>query len=141
MRRQCQAAGTDGRPCRAAPLVDGVLCFFHAPETAPEAAEARRVGGLRRRREKTVEVLYGLDGLDGVARLGRVLDLVIHETLSLDNGLGRNRTLLLAVRAGMELLRSTDHEARLAALETLLVQKDAARPAPTGLLGDREEKR
>ena len=140
MRRQCQAAGTDGRPCRAAPLVDGVLCFFHAPETAPEAAEARRVGGLRRRREKTVEVLYGLDGLDGVTRLGRVLDLVIHETLSLDNGLGRNRTLLLAVRAGMEFLRSTDHEARLAALETLLLRIDAARADPTGLLRDPEEK-
>jgi hypothetical protein len=140
MRRPCQAAGTDGRPCRAAPLVDGVLCFFHAPETAPEAAEARRVGGLRRRREKTVEVLYGLDGLDGVTRLGRVLDLVIHETLSLDNGLGRNRTLLLAVRAWMEFLRITDHEARLAALETLLLRIDAARADPTGLLRDPEEK-
>jgi hypothetical protein len=140
MSRQCQAAGRDGRPCKAAPLVDGVLCFFHAPETAPEAAEARRVGGLRRRREKTVEVVYGLDGLDGVARLGRVLDFVILETLSLDNGLGRNRTLLLALRAWMEFLRITDHEARLAALEALLVRNDAAGTAPTGLLGGPEEK-
>ena len=140
MSRQCQAAGRDGRPCKAAPLVDGVLCFFHAPETAPEAAEARRVGGLKRRREKTVEVLYGLDGLDLVARLGRVLDIVILDTLGLDNGLGRNRTLVLAVRAGMELQRSTDHEARLAALESLLVANDAARAAPTGLLREREEK-
>jgi len=140
MSRQCQAAGPDGRPCEAAPLRDRDLCFFHAPETAPDAAEARRVGGLRRRREKTVEVLYGLDGLDGVARLGRVLDLVIVETLRLDNGLGRNRTLVLAVRAGMELLRSTDHEARLAALEALLVRNDAAGTAPTGLLGGPEEK-
>jgi len=140
MSRQCQAAGRDGRPCKAAPLVDGVLCFFHAPETAPEAAEARRVGGLKRRREKTVEVVYGLDGLDGVARLGRVLDFVILETLRLDNGLGRNRTLVLAVRAGMELLRSTDHEARLAALETLLLRNDVTDADPTGLLRDPEEK-
>jgi hypothetical protein len=140
MSRKCQAAGRDGRPCKAAPLVDGVLCFFHAPETAPEAAEARRVGGLKRRREKTVEVLYGLDGLDGVARLGRVLDFVILETLRLDNGLGRNRTLLLAVRAGMEFVRSTDHEARLTAVETPLLLSEAARAAPTGLLRDPEEK-
>ena len=140
MSRQCQAAGPDGRPCEAAPLRDRDFCFFHAPETAPEAAEARRVGGLRRRREKTVEVLYDLDGTDGVARLGRVLDLVILETLSLDNGLGRNRTLLLALRVWMEFLRITDHEARLAALEALLVRNDAARTAPTGLLGDSEEK-
>jgi hypothetical protein len=69
-----------------------------------------------------------------------VLNLVILETLSLDNGLGRNRTLLLAVRAWMEFLRITDHEARLAALETLLLRKDAARAAPTGLLRDPEEK-
>jgi len=141
MSRQCQAAGRDGRPCKAAPLVDGVLCFFHAPETAPEAAEARRVGGLKRRREKTVEVVYGLDGLDGVARLGRVLDFVILETLRLDNGLGRNRTLVLEVRAGMELLRSTDHEVRLAALERLLLRKDVADADPTGLLREQEEKR
>ena len=140
MSRQCQAAGPDGRPCEAAPLRDRDFCFFHAPETAPDAAEARRVGGLRRRREKTVEVLYGLDGLDGVTRLGRVLDLVIHETLSLDNGLGRNRTLLLALRVWMEFLRITDHESRLATLEALLVRNDAARTAPTGLLGDPEEK-
>ena len=140
MSRQCQAAGPDGRPCEAAPLRDRDFCFFHAPETAPEAAEARRVGGLRRRREKTVEVLYDLDGTDGVTRIGRVLNLVILETLSLDNGLGRNRTLLLAVRAGMEFLRITDHEARLAALETLLLRIDAARADPTGLLRDPEEK-
>ena len=140
MSRQCQAAGPDGRPCEAAPLRDRDFCFFHAPETAPEAAEARRVGGLRRRREKTVEVLYDLDGTDGVTRIGRVLNLVILETLSLDNGLGRNRTLLLALRVWMEFLRITDHEARLATLETLLVRNDAARAAPTGLLGDPEEK-
>jgi len=140
MSRQCQAAGPDGRPCEAAPLRDRDFCFFHAPETAPDAAEARRVGGLRRRREKTVEVLYDLDGTDGVTRIGRVLNLVILETLSLDNGLGRNRTLLLALRAWMEFLRITDHEARLAALEALLVRNDAARTAPTGLLGDPEEK-
>ena len=40
----------------------------------------------------------------------------------------------------MELQRSTDHEARLAALESLLVANDAARAAPTGLLREREEK-
>ena len=140
MSRQCHAAGPDGRPCEAAPLRDRDFCFFHAPETAPEAAEARRVGGLRRRREKTVEVLYDLDGTDGVTRLGRVLNLVILETLSLDNGLGRNRTLLLALRVWMEFLRITDHEARLAALETLLLRIDAARADPTGLLRDPEEK-
>jgi len=65
---------------------------------------------------------------------------VILETLRLDNGLGRNRTLVLAVRAGMELLRSTDHEARLAAIESLILRNDAARADPTGLLREPEEK-
>jgi hypothetical protein len=49
------------------------------------------------------------------------------------------RIRVLALRAWMESLRITDHEARLAALESLLVRNDAARTAPTGLQGDPED--
>jgi hypothetical protein len=33
---------------------DVAFCFWHAPGNEEEVAEARRLGGLRRRREKTV---------------------------------------------------------------------------------------
>jgi hypothetical protein len=38
--------------------MQGGLCFFHDPETQEAAAEARRLGGLRRRKESTIVGTY-----------------------------------------------------------------------------------
>jgi len=56
IRRRCAYAKADGQPCRMAPLIDGPYSFAHDPERAAEAAEARRLGGLRRRKEGTIAV-------------------------------------------------------------------------------------
>ncbi len=55
---------------------DEPFCFWHAPETADEAVEARRLGGLHRRKKKSVAAIYGFGGLrtiidNGRARRGR----------------------------------------------------------------------
>ena len=55
--RRCAYAKADGQPCRMAPLHDRPYCFSHDPERAEEAAEARRIGGLRRKKEGTID--YG----------------------------------------------------------------------------------
>ena len=72
--RACTYLLPSGRPCRATPLRDEPYCFWHAPETAEEAAEARRIGGLHRRKKKTVASIYGFGGLrtieDNQALLG-----------------------------------------------------------------------
>ena len=47
-RRSCTFVMPDGRACRAGPQRDRPYCFAHDPERAQEAAEARRLGGLRR---------------------------------------------------------------------------------------------
>ena len=52
--RACRALKKNGRPCRAPALRAGSACFWHAAETREAAAEARRLGGLRRRREGTI---------------------------------------------------------------------------------------
>jgi len=50
--RTCAYLMPGGRLCRATPLRDEPYCFWHAPETAEEAAEARRFGGLHRRKKQ-----------------------------------------------------------------------------------------
>ena len=50
--------------CQAAPVKDGDHCFWHSPEYAEDVAEARRLGGLRRRREVAVSGAYEVNGLE-----------------------------------------------------------------------------
>ena len=38
----------------------GSHCFWHAPDKSDEAAKARRLGGLRRKRERTIAGAYDL---------------------------------------------------------------------------------
>jgi hypothetical protein len=52
--RGCSHIHPGGRPCGATPMKDVPFCFWHAPGNEDVAAEARRLGGLRRKREKTL---------------------------------------------------------------------------------------
>ena len=119
MKRLCAHLMADGHGCRAAPLRGGRHCFLHDPEHAADAAEARRVGGLRRRRESTLETAYDLAGLDSVEGIRRLLEVVVADALSLDNGIGRLRVLIAAVSAAARLLDAGELEARIAALEAI----------------------
>jgi hypothetical protein len=56
--RICRADKQDGTSCGAAPLQDGDFCYMHSPEHAEEMQEARRLGGLHRRRESTLVAVY-----------------------------------------------------------------------------------
>ena len=70
--RACKALKDDGGHCQAPPLQDGDFCLMHSPEHAEEMAEARRLGGLRRRREKAVSGAYDFEGLADVGHRGRL---------------------------------------------------------------------
>ena len=91
--RGCQFVKADGEPCRAPPLRDGEFCRMHSPEHADEVAEARRLGGLRRRREKTIEGAYDYEGITSVDKIQRVLEIAVLDTLGLENSVSRSRTL------------------------------------------------
>jgi hypothetical protein len=122
MRRRCTYPKGDGQPCGMAPLIDRPFCFAHDPERAAEAAEARRLGGLRRRKEGTIAVAYDLPGLDSVTGIRRLLDIVVVDAVGLDNSVARSRVLISAAVAATNLLKVGDLEERLESLEAAVGQ-------------------
>ena len=120
----CRAATTDGKHCPATPLRDEDYCFMHSPEHAAEAAEARRLGGLRHRREKTLSVAYDLESIGTVEGIVRVLDIALRDVLGLDNSVPRNRALIGVASAAARLLEVGDLAARVAGLEAAVGSKD-----------------
>jgi hypothetical protein len=122
MRRRCTYAKADGQPCGMAPLIDRPYCFAHDPERAAEAAEARRLGGLRRRKEGTIAVAYDLPGLDTVSGIRRLLDIVVTDGVGLDNSIARLRVLISAAVAAANLLKVGEFEERLETLEAAVGQ-------------------
>ena len=62
---------------------------MHAPEHAQDVAEARRLGGLRRRREVTVASAYDLNGINNAADVMRLLEIAAFDTLGLESSVAR----------------------------------------------------
>ena len=135
MRRRCQIRRADGRPCGMPPQRDRPYCFAHDPERAEEAAEARRLGGLRRRKEGTVAIAYDLPGLDTVEGIRRLLEIVVTDGLGLENSIARLRALTSTAVAATNLLKVGELEDRVAALEAAHRRGEDAAPA-VGLLDD-----
>jgi len=119
MVRQCAYRKEDGQTtCRAAPLKDGEYCLMHSPEHAEDMAEARRLGGLRRRREVAVSGAYDFVGLQSVADIRRLLEVAVLDTLGLENSIARARTLAYLATTAIKLLEVGELEQRLAHLES-----------------------
>ena len=93
---------------------------MHCPEHAAEAAEARRLGGLRRRREVAVSGAYDFLGLQSVGDIRRLLEVAVLDTLGLENSIARSRTLGYLAVAALKLLEVGELEQRLATLESAL---------------------
>ncbi len=120
MGRNCKEETAKGEPCRQAPLQDGDYCFWHDPEHKSDAAEARRLGGLRRRREKTVAGAYDIEGLETVEQVRRLIEIAVLDTLGLENSIARSRTLAYLSQIALKALEVGDFQERLQALEAAL---------------------
>jgi len=114
---------------------DSEFCFHHNPETEEEATEARRLGGLRRRREKTLAGAYDIDALDSVGSIRRLLEIATFDALGLENSIARARVLISAVLAGAKLLETGDLQARIELLEAALKSRPDATDGGGGLRG------
>jgi hypothetical protein len=89
-------------------------------EHEQEAKDARRLGGIRRRRESVVQGTYDVSGLGSIPELRRLLEIVAVDTLALDNSVARARTMVAIVQAAAKLLELGDFEERLAAIESVM---------------------
>ena len=119
-KRTCRGISKGGEKCLAPPLTNCDFCFWHDPEHASEAAEARRLGGLRRKREGTVQGAYDLEAVDSVQGIRRYLKVGLIDSVSLENSVPRNRAIFSGVVAAVKLLEVGEHEERLAAIEATL---------------------
>jgi hypothetical protein len=93
---------------------------MHDPEHAEEVAEARKLGGLCKRREAALIGAYDIGGLDSLAVLERVLEIALLNNLGLDNSLNQSRTLGYLVGIGTKLRQEGETEERLRALEAAM---------------------
>ena len=117
MRRQCAFHLPSGEPCRAAPLKDGDFCLMHSPEHVQEVQEARRLGGLRRKREATLYGVYDFEGLETVSSIRRLIEVAVLDTLGMENSMSRSRTLAYLAQVALRTLEVGDLEKRLSVLE------------------------
>ena len=119
-KRACKGITNGGERCSAPPLIDGDYCFWHDPEHEADAAEARRVGGLRRKRESTLQGAYQVEGTDSIQGIRRFLDVAMFDLLSLENSVQRNRAIISGVLVAAKLHEVGEMEERMAAVEAAL---------------------
>jgi hypothetical protein len=104
---------------------DHDFCFWHSPTHSAEADEARRLGGLRRRKERTVAGAYEFAGLGTVVDIRRLLEVATIDTLSLENSVARSRTLAYLAQTALKCLEGGELEERLAMLEAAMRNREA----------------
>lgn len=118
--RGCKYVMPDGRRCGAPALRGEDYCLFHSPAHEEEAAEARRLGGLRRRREKTLVEAYELESLRSVSAIQRLLEVATLDALALENSVSRTRALTYICQTALKCLEVGELEERLGRLEASL---------------------
>jgi hypothetical protein len=105
------------------------FCSVHDPANAEAMAEARRLGGQRRKREATLAGVYDFGGLATVADPQRIIEIAVFDTLGLESGVPRNRTLLSGAQTALKALETGELQDRVEALEAS-VQRQGRAPAP-----------
>lgn len=115
-----------GGRCGAPPGRDSALCFWHDPGKADDLAEAQRLGGMRRKRERTIAAAYDFAGLDSITAIRRILVVATTDAFSLENSIPRVRALISAALASAKLLETGEIEERLTALEAAVAPERRA---------------
>lgn len=108
-----------GHQCRGTARSGHATCGLHDPARAAAQADARRRGGLARRRPTTPADDLAVD-FSTVEGVRRVLEVAASDAADLDPSAQRCRVLVAAAEAAGRLLQAQDLEARLSELEAAI---------------------
>ena len=100
---------------------DSAFCWAHDPANAEAASEARRLGGMRHKREGTVAGAYQFEGLGNVQDIRRLIQIAVLDTLGMENSLQRPRTLAYLAQTALKSLEVGEVRDRLPLLEELVL--------------------
>jgi len=123
--KHCQLVKGSGEACGAFAVTSSDFCFQHDPSSQEKATDAHRLGGLRRKREKSVGTSYRLGDLRTFDAQWRLLEIAATDALALENSPARIRLLLGTLREVRELQRLDGIRQREARREA-----EAAEPRP-----------
>ena len=96
--------------CRAPAMRGQDRCYWHDPARLEETDDARRLGGLHRRKATSVAAVYDFAGLRTVEGAQRLLETAALETFALDNSIARNRALIAAAKMAPQLIEDAEPE-------------------------------
>jgi len=136
---RCHCVKDTGEPCRAPALSGEEFCLFHSPNHTEEVAEARRVGGQKRRQQKAVLEIFDFHGLETVSDIQHLLNSVCIDTLALPNSVPRTRALAYIIQTALGCLEKGVWEARLEALEAVTGSRVQPEKSSFDLEGEVEE--
>ena len=78
------------------------------------------MGGLHRRKKRTVATIYGFGGLRSIEDHQALLETVVIETMTLENSIARNSAVTRMIATGAKLIELDDLATRIAAIEATL---------------------
>jgi hypothetical protein len=78
------------------------------------------MGGLHRRKKRTVATIYGFGGLRSIEDHQALLETVVIETMTLENSIARNSAVTRMIATGAKLIELGDLATRVAAIEATL---------------------
>ena len=128
--RLCAFRFPNGEACHSPPLHDGNYCLMHSPEHAKEVQDARRIGGLHRKREATLSAAFDFEGLETVDGIRRLLQIAATDALAMESSPVRSRQLVYIALAALRVLEVRDFEQRLMGLEQSVSPNNAQLALP-----------
>lgn len=121
--RNCTALNRKGQPCQCHAIAGSTFCHFHEPSRAAQLAAQRKRGGMARHGRNVGTTGAPSDQpvvLRTLADLTAFCEKVAGDLYTLENSINRARALVSLGGLALELVKTTELETRLAALETRL---------------------
>jgi hypothetical protein len=103
---RCSAQTANGKPCQAQAIRGRQLCFVHDPAQDTARAQARKLGGQRRRVGHAGDLSQVPSRIRSLADVTGLLDHALADALILENSIQRGRLLVSICAAYVDLITS-----------------------------------